>query len=351
MSIEVGDTTGQLPGTEVDDEIEIEVEVGEGEGSEQPAPAPKEEARGADAHREEGEEETPAERRERLKRTSRERRQHRRQVATQDQELIASLTETVKQLADQVKEVKGTVTRMSVQEAVNARGHWIRQARAAQAKEAKAIENGDGEEAIKAREAYRRAYDNAVYYDSMLPDENEQPPREQPQREPVQPQQKPQASDQDALREAVMRNRSVFERKHSWYDPNGTDPDSVRVREIDARLSASRPDLKPWLAGYWQALEAEMEKHGMLIGDDDDAGAEPARDEPPRDERGRFVPQQAPAKPPGGPPVAGRTEGSGTKVKIPKALHDAMVESGVINDPKAKKRVVDAYFARLNGKK
>lgn len=323
-----------------EEEIEVEIDLeDEGSGDDKAkAGAEGGDERAKDQNAEGASDETPEQRRERIKKSGREKRARRREMATRDAELIASLTETVQRQGEELKKVTGLVTTMTVTETVRQRDYWVARAQRAKAQRVKAINEGDAEAQVAAEDAYSKAVRNAEHFHAQLPqegeDERRQPQGGEDERETRQPQPKADAQ------QTVNNNRATFLSRHSWVGKAGHEGDTALVQRLDKEVFAAgfRPDTKD----YWLELEKRMDAEGLIVDDDDDDAPQAQQREPSRDTAGRF------AKAEGGPPVGGRADGAkkGT-VKIPKALQDAMIESGAWDDPERRKKIIKDYQARI----
>jgi hypothetical protein len=302
------------------------------QGDAKPKPAGDERGGEGNADETADADETPEQRRERRRRTGKERREQRKQLATQDSQIIAALTETLKKQNEALTKLGGKVEQLTMGETAKARDHWLRRSKQLQAAEAKALSDGDGEDAVRLRDAYNDAVSKAHFYDQQLPSREEIESRARGGEVEANVPAGQQSADR--YHETVVNNARNFMTKFSWYDPAGGDADSRLVKQLDTAVAAA--GFKPYTAAYWVELETRMAAHGLDDSPDEQTDEAP-KPTPPRDESGRFK----------GPPVAGRTDAKAGSPMIPKLLKRTMQEAGQWDNLETRKRVVDSYFANL----
>lgn len=155
------------------------------------------------------------------------------------------------------------------------------------------------------------------------------------------------ASSQDRMapemERTVLRNISIFARRNPWYNPQGRDEDSVKMREIDADVAADGYD--PSTAEYWQEVEARaaeemphrFKKGGKTNGKDAD-GDEDDEDDDGKDRRNGKHALTA------GSGRNGRT-GNGREgaYRLSRERVEAIKEAGKWDDPAERAKMIDAY--------
>lgn len=147
----------------------------------------------------------------------------------------------------------------------------------------------------------------------------------------------------------VTRRVDAFLAKHEWYNPRGTDEDSVVVRALDAAVAKA---YDPTTAEYWGELEKRLKRylpHRFTDADDEDDEDDEDVDKVP-ERRGKSRRQAA--KPANGerrgPPLgSGRTGASDgkTRVYISPERKAAMIEAGAWDDPARRKAMLRSYAA------
>ena len=130
------------------------------------------------------------------------------------------------------------------------------------------------------------------------------------------------------------QNNEVTERaqrwasQNPWFNPNGTDPDSLAAKAIDARLSSEGFD--PSTKKYWVELDRRLaERLPHRFADEEDSGY--------------TEPQQSGRR---GPPVGGSREISAPgskKVFVSAERIEAMKEAGYWDDPVLRQRMLKRY--------
>jgi hypothetical protein len=136
----------------------------------------------------------------------------------------------------------------------------------------------------------------------------------------------------DAPRQPVQSNE-VTERAqrwaadHSWFNANGTDPDSMIAKAVDASLMSEGYD--PATSRYWNELDRRLaDRLPHRFADDDDSDYTP--------------PQQGRR----GPPVGGTREISAPgskKVYVSAERVQAMKDAGYWDDPVMRQRMLKRY--------
>jgi hypothetical protein len=354
----VNDDEDLVVGTEEGD-LDIDLDLGTDEapaaGGDKPKAEepPKGEERARDQNKAETdrEEETPEERRERRRQERTAKRERHQRQATGDLAMVASLTEAFKATAEELKRVKGTVVQMETEKVANLRDYWLRMAKTLRAKNAAAIENGNGTLAVDLQDQYERARANALHFDGLV-NERQREAQETLARQETKPQ--PQ-DDAEAVKKATIQNNGLnFIKRFPYYDPGGQDADSRLIRKIDKEVSDDGFD--PASVDYWIELESRLGKAGL----DPDTGDEPAprqrqetRNDPARSADRPRDPATGQFRPQGGPPVGGRTESGGTKLHIPakfrpqyEELKKSMIEANQWDNPKVRTKVVSDWAKR-----
>lgn len=167
---------------------------------------------------------------------------------------------------------------------------------------AKAIEAGNGEDAVAAL----RIRDQAMYEANQLHGAKEQAQQLREQQSAPRPDPR------------VQTYMSQWQQANPWYDPQGRDKDSALARQIDNEVA--REGYDPASIDYWEEVTARLAEH-----------FEPA-------------PKQQKRK---GPPVGGNREhapsGNRTEIRVTPERKAAMVELGVWDDPKSRNEYLKAY--------
>jgi len=167
---------------------------------------------------------------------------------------------------------------------------------------AKAIEAGNGEDAVAAL----RIRDQALYEANQLhaAKQQMQETRQRPQTPQIDP--------------VVKTYMDQWQQANPWYNPQGNDPDSALARRIDAEVA--RDGYQANTLDYWEEVTARLADH-----------FEPAQKAPKRK----------------GPPVGGNREhapsGRGTEIRVTPERKAAMIELGVWDDPKSRNEYLKAY--------
>jgi len=139
------------------------------------------------------------------------------------------------------------------------------------------------------------------------------------QRQPQQPQVDPR----------LVQHATGWMRDHSWWNPNGSDPDSLRVSEIDAQLVREGHD--PTTPEYWDELSDRVEE------------AIPDRFE---EGNGARAPRKKGKRKAKGPTmsVSGRERPlKKNEVYISPDRKEAMIEAGVWEDPELRQKYLKQY--------
>lgn len=126
----------------------------------------------------------------------------------------------------------------------------------------------------------------------------------------------------------VKQRAERWAAKNSWFNANGTDPDSMAAKAIDAQITAEGYD--PSTKKYWRELDRRLsERLPHRFADDDDSGYSSS------ERSGRR-----------GPPVSGSREISSPgsrKVYISPERVQAMKEAGYWDDPVLRQRMIKRY--------
>ncbi len=144
---------------------------------------------------------------------------------------------------------------------------------------------------------------------------------------------------------AVVKNLTVFAKRHPWFNPQEGDEDTRIVLALDEAVKADGYD--PATKDYWVELEERMGrrlpermkafKNGSAKeerGEDDD------EDEPQR----RNGADKGAGKPKGPRMSSGsQTRGSGKQFLLSAARKQAMIEAGVWDDPELRDKYIRSY--------
>lgn len=140
---------------------------------------------------------------------------------------------------------------------------------------------------------------------------------------------KNQFSQQPAPQKAEVAERAQrWAAKNTWFNANGTDPDSVAAKAIDAKLSAEGFD--PSTKRYWRELDRRLaERLPHRFADEEDSD---------------YTEPQQPGR--RSPPVGGSREISAPgskKVFVSAERIEAMKEAGYWDDPVLRQRMLKRY--------
>lgn len=211
-------------------------------------------------------------------------------------------------------EVEGRLTnvdRGKVDEALNQNIAAFTQA---EKDHAAAFTEGDG---VKATSAMR------VMYDAQRNIEKLQGMKQQYEKQPVRPVEKPNAPDP-----VLVNNAKKWASRHSWYKSDGGDEDSAIAQAISGTLANEGYD--PKTDDFWDELDDRLAARG--IGDDIDG------DEPP------VVSKRRTSAPPiGGGSKRGDSAGK-VKVTLPTAYINACKEAGKWDDKPTRDRMISRYL-------
>ena len=127
---------------------------------------------------------------------------------------------------------------------------------------------------------------------------------------------------------AVKERAEKWASRHTWFNANGNDPDSIAAKAIDAGLTAEGYD--PSTKKYWKELDRRLsDRLPHRFADDDDSGYTGSQ------QTGRR-----------GPPVGGTREISAPgskKVHLTPDRVAALKEAGYWDDPVAMQRMLRRY--------
>lgn len=144
----------------------------------------------------------------------------------------------------------------------------------------------------------------------------------------------------------VVKNLTVFAKRHPWFDPSVGDEDTRIVLALDEAVKADGYD--PATKDYWVELEERMGrrlpermkafKNGSAKDERDEDDDE---DEPQRRNNGA---DKGAAKPKGPRMSSGsQTRGSGKQFLLSAARKQAMIEAGVWDDPELRDKYIRSY--------
>jgi hypothetical protein len=138
------------------------------------------------------------------------------------------------------------------------------------------------------------------------------------QRQPQQPQVDPR----------LVQHAGAWMQDHTWWNPNGTDPDSLRVSEIDAQMVREGHD--PTTADYWDELSDRVEE--AIPGRFGNGDARAPRKKGKRKASGPTM------------SVSGRERPlKKNEVYISPDRKEAMIEAGVWEDPELRQKYLKQY--------
>jgi len=127
---------------------------------------------------------------------------------------------------------------------------------------------------------------------------------------------------------AVKERAEKWASQHTWFNANGSDPDSIAAKAIDAGLTAEGYD--PSTKKYWKELDRRLaDRLPHRFADDDDSGYTGSQ------QTGRR-----------GPPVGGTREISAPgskKVFVSAERIQAMRDAGYWDDPVLRQRMLKRY--------
>ena len=140
---------------------------------------------------------------------------------------------------------------------------------------------------------------------------------------------KTQFSQQPTPQNQVVKERAEkWASQHGWFNANGSDPDSIAAKAIDAGLTAEGYD--PSTKKYWKELDRRLaDRLPHRFADDDDSGYTETK------KSGRQ-----------GPPVGGTREISAPgskKVFVSAERIQAMKDAGYWDDPVLRQRMLKRY--------
>lgn len=145
---------------------------------------------------------------------------------------------------------------------------------------------------------------------------------------------------------AVVKNLTVFAKRHPWFDPTVGDEDTRIVLALDEAVKADGFD--PRTKDYWVELEERMSRRlpERMKAFKNNGGAKEERDEDDEDEpEQRNGSGKEQGKPKGGPRMSSgsQTRGSGKQFLLTAARKQAMIEAGVWDDPELRDKYIRSY--------
>ncbi len=280
--------------------------------------------------------ETDEDKRARRRLEKQQKRQNRRDYQEQDALLIQTLSDRSNKLEAELARLKGSQIQREAREIEMSMAHHDRRRRNAYAhmKEAERNEEwGKVRHAEQAMNASNAEFERLDYL----------------RRQPIQD---PAATEE--LGPQAKSHAEVFLERNQWFNPAGGDQFSDFAKRIDEGVAAD--GFKPDSAAYWRQLEARLQASLPQHLFEQQGG-----DNKPRDERGRFAPNNAQQQTQlsrqqeqrGGPPVAGRSESAirpgerPGEVTVPASVVRDMKEAGVWDDPVRRNRVIKQMQANL----
>lgn len=257
----------------------------------------------SDEDDEDNEDDTPAESREKARLRERNKRRRALQKDARERERIEldALRREVSELRQGFTQQQQATLGMGEQDIDQRLSATLQDIRQAEEIHAKAIEAGNGTDAVAAL----RIRDQAIYEANQL------------QTAKAQVQQMRQQQAAPRIDPQVQSYMQQWQQANPWYDPSGADPDSALARQIDAEVAR---EYDPRSLDYWEELTARLAER-----------FEPAQKTPKRK----------------GPPVGGNREhapsGSRTEIRVTPERKAAMIELGVWDDPKSRNEYLKAY--------
>jgi hypothetical protein len=282
--------------TELQDEEYLDQAVEETEDSE--------DERLSDSLNEQDEERREARRQERKKR--REGQKFARDRTKEEMQRLAEQNLLLQQRLEAVEKHAISAQKGSLEQNYN---HALNSVRAAEAALAKAIEIGDGARVPELLRQRDQAMAQATEINRVKTQFSQAPA---------------------PVRSEVTERAKKWAAKNPWFRANSNDPDSAAAKAIDANLVAE--GLDPSTKKYWKELTrrvAERLPHRIAQGEDS----------------GYTGPQNPGRR---GPPVGGSTGNvaPGSKpIDLSSARLQALDEAGLLDDPKARKRMEQRYKA------
>lgn len=249
--------------------------------------------------------------------TNRERRKKRRDMQRRAREAkereLAELRAIIHQQNQRLAAVEGFASNTAVQGLEGRIAQKQAEIRQAEMIMAKAAEAGNGDDmvsALKIRDAAAAELQNLSGVRQRY---------EQQRTQPAQPQVNPQ----------VVNYAKQWMQANPWYDPNGSDRDSILTKTIDTELTKQGYD--PASLTYWEELTARV---ADALGETGDAPAPKPRKK-------------------SGPPVGNTREhapvSSRKEIYVTPERKAAMQEAGVWEDPVLRQRYLKAYQAYDTG--
>lgn len=267
------------------------------------------------------------EQREERRRERHERKNRQREARNRDKTELEFLRKRNEALERRFSAIENQVARQAV-DTVETRIANIRsQLKVADGVIAKAIEEGEGADAVEAQSIKSKLESTLERLEGAKRAATQRPPVEDDEPEADKPDPK------------LIKAARSWMQKNDWYDPARNDEDSAIVGAIEDRLFAEG-ELDPSSSEYWEELDRRvakrlpnLKKKAKLNGDSDDDEEE---DDP------------LPRKNSGGPKFStgGRTRTlKPGEVYVSPERKAAMIDAGVWDDPKLRQRYLKQYAA------